>query len=421
MKDQFLQIFQTATLKQSVLTIVSTILNGALGISFYIILARNLGPSSFGIFALAVISLTLISDITNLGTDTGLIRFVGKYFSKESGIALKFLKLGLEVKIFSWLVILMFGLLLTPFVAESIFLKSELIIPLRLSLIGAGGALLFSFSTSAVQAYQKFLTWSWLTVGTNGLRLAVLFCMILVGSLNLYTGLWIYIAIPFLGFLISLLILPKFLFVKNELTVASEFFHYNKWVALFIIVAAISSRLDTYLVARFLPTSSIGIYSAASQVAGVIPQLVFAIATVVAPKLASFTTKAQVITYLKKLQILVLGLAGLGLLFLPAVFFVIPFLFGQAYESSIHIFIILFIAQLIFLISLPVHQAIFYYFAKPAVFVVVSLIHLLIVSILGFLMVTRYGLEGAALTVLVGSISNLVIPSIWVIVRFKKI
>lgn len=420
-KNTFLNILNTKTLRQSSLTSLATFTNGLFGIAFYIIIARLLGPANFGIFSIAVVALTLIADVTNLGTDTGLIRFIGKYQIPDKIKAQRFLKLALEIKLVVWLLILLFGFVLIPFIAETIFLKKELMLPLRLALIGVGGSLLFSFSTSAIQAYQKYLAWSSLTVGSNAIRLLALLLLILVGNLDLNTGLWVYIIIPFLGFLVSLFILPSFLLVKQELSVASEFLHYNKWVALFILLAAISSRLDTFLLTRFVSTAEVGIYSAANQIAGVIPQLVFAIATVVAPKLTSFTIHKQAIVYLKKLQLFVIGLAAVGVLLLPVIIIIISSFYGQEYSGSINVFIILFFAQLIFLVSLPVHQAIFYYFAKPSIFVFISVVHLLIIGAGGYFLILEYGLAGIAAAVLLGSISNFVIPAIWVLIKFKKL
>ena len=419
-KSQLTQILKTKTVKESSITTLATITNGILGVLFYILIARLLGPSVYGLFAVAIATLTLTSDIANLGTDTGLIRFIGKYHLTDKVKTLKFLKLGLEIKLLVWVLVLVLGWFFVPYLADIIFLKHELITPLRLSLIGVGGALLFSFATSSLQAFQKYRSWSALNIGSNTLRLLIILTLIYLGNLSLQSSLLTFILIPLIGFLVALLLLPRFLLVKNETSVSGEFFHYNKWVALFTLVAAISSRVDIFLVTRFLPVSQVGVYAVATQLTVVVPQLVFAIATVVAPKLASLQTHAQARLYLKKLWLLVLGLAGIGVLVIPVSSYLIPTLLGPSYIQSVDIFKLLFLSQLIFLISLPFHQAIFYYFAKPSVFVLISLIHLAIVGGLGWMLVLNMGVLGAAFAVLIGSISNFLIPAIWVLSKLKK-
>ena len=73
------RFISSKTFTQSGITLTGTILSGILGLLFYITVARILGPNNFGFLAVAITTITLVADIGNLGTDTGIIRFVGKY------------------------------------------------------------------------------------------------------------------------------------------------------------------------------------------------------------------------------------------------------------------------------------------------------------------------------------------------------
>lgn len=420
MKINLSEIIKTKTLVDSAVTFFGTAINGLLGMIFYVLAARFLGPAVFGSLTIAITTLTLLADIANVGTDTGIIRFVGKYVKNEKEKALKFLKLGLEIKVGVWIVILILGYLLAPLAAEKIFLKPDLSDSLQLAVIGVGGAMLFSFVTHAIQALQKFKSWSILNISMNFLRLAVVLLLILSASLNLSSVLITYIAIPFLGFFLGLLFLPNFLRVKSETSVAKEFFHYNKWIALLALITAINSRLDTFLSARFLSVGAVGLYSAANQLTSAVPQLVFALATVVAPRLASFGKDTQTFNYLKKVQLFVCGLAVISLLAIPVGYFLIPLIFGSKYQTSFTPFALLLIAQLIFLISLPAHQAIYYYFAKPKIFVLINLISLILMLTVGSLLIKNFGIIGAAGAVLLVNLFNFLLPFIWVLKKFKK-
>ena len=231
------KILKTKTFSQSSLTISATILNGILGVIFFILLARILGPESLGIFAFTIAFITLAADIANLGTDTGIIRFIGKYIN--SGEDKKFLKLGLELKILAWAAVFLIGWIHTPFIAVTFFNKAELIFPLRLALFGIGGALLYSFITASLQAYQKYLAYSLIMIGTNGLRLLLAIVFVIFSAISVKNSLLIYMVVPFFGFFAGLVILPNFLSAKNEWSVAKLFFHYNKWIASISVVSAI--------------------------------------------------------------------------------------------------------------------------------------------------------------------------------------
>lgn len=416
------RIIKTKTFEHSLITLLGTGVNGVLGVLFFILLARELGPSEFGLISVAIVFLTLISDVADLGINSGLINFISKHVHSDPEKVKRFLKLGLESKIIFWIIVLTFGWFLSPLIADYIFLKSELVFPLRLALIGVGGAMLFSFATNSLQALQLYRVWSMLNIGTNTLRLLITIALISFLVFTPENALLIYITVPFFGFLVGLFFLPRGFFkVKNEFSVAKEFFHFNKWIALSILISAFASRVDTFFLTRLTSFTDVGIYSVASQLTSFLPQITYAIASVAAPKLGGFTDQTQAFAYLKKLQIYTLGIAGLSLLSIPLAIFVIPVFYGKSFEESISVFIVLFFSQLVFLLSLPFHQSIFYYFSKPKIFAIVSFFHLLIISLFCYILVLNFGLMGAAWGVFIGSLYNFIVPGIYVLKKFKKI
>lgn len=420
MIERIKEITSTGTFKQTLITSSGTIVNGLLGMVFYILVARYLGPTDFGIFSIAIASIALIASIANIGIDTGIVRFVGRYILTEKNKALKFLKLGLEIKILSSLVVLAVGWLIMPFVTMKLLGKPELLYPLGLSLFGVATSLLFSFVTSSVQALQRFWVWSGLNIVTNLLRLVAVVIFFNLGLLLVESSLWLYILFPLFGFVAGLFFLPKFIKVNKEVGVLAEFVNYNKWIAIFTLIAAISSRLDTFLSARLLSLSEVGIYSVAVTLSGIVPALVFALATVVAPKLASMTNNKDAYSYLKKLQLFVIALALLGIFVgIPLSYILIPLLYGTQYLASIVPLTILIVAQAIFLISVPAHTSIFYYFSYPKLFVYISIVHLAILLFGGWYLISAFGYVGAAWIYLIGNVWNFAAPFVWVVRKFK--
>lgn len=416
---KFKQIFAAATLRHSISTVCSTVINGALGILFYLLAARWLGVEQFGQVALAITVLTLVADIGNLGTDTGIIRFVGKYAATDLTKAKQFLKLGLETKLLMAVLMSLIGGLLAPEIAQRVFNKPSLSLPLTIALVGSGSAMVFSFATNALQGLQKYIIWGGLNIASNTFRLLLILGFFSIGLLNAQNTLLIYILVPLLGFLVGLMFLPRFTTATGEWKLKSEFFHYNKWIALLSLLAAISSRVDTFLVARFLSVSDLGLYGLASQLTMVFPQVVYAIAAVVAPKLASFTTTQQAASYLKKLQLFIVSLVLVSLAILPILLIVIPLILGRFYLPALVPFSYLYLANALFLLALPVHQAIFYYFAKPQVFILINSGNLVLVLLLGSWLIPVSGVVGAGQTMLLAALYNLLIPAGWVLWQFK--
>lgn len=417
-----MDILSTATIRQSSITFLGTVINGLLGAGFYILSARALGPANFGLLVVAITALTLVSEIANLGSDTGLVKFVGRYIKDQKEKAYRFLKLSLMVRFIVLLLLAFIGWFLSSFLANVIFEKPVLEFPLKLAFIGTGGMLLFSFSISYLQALQSFSLWSSLQIGTNMLRLLVIGALIVYGNLNINTGLAAYIALPFIGFAASFLFLPKgFLKTPQAFLVAGEYFHYSKWVALFSLLTAIYARLDIFISARLLPAAEVGFYAAATQLVAIVPQIVVAIGTVIAPKMASMRSKEELLVYLKKSQLFVVLLAVLGVISIPVVLYLIPVIYGASYTTAVpKLFIILFSAMLIFLISVPIHSSVLYYFSYPKLFVWVSAGQLAIIGILGWHLISLYGATGAAFTVLASAVFNFVIPFVWVLIKLKR-
>ena len=411
----------TATFRHSTITFAGTFANGVFGAIFYILAARFLGPAAFGLLSVALAVLTLTSDIGDLGTDTGLVNFVARNFDNDETKAKRFLKLGFEIKIAVWLVILGFGIATSSFLAEVVFRKPELTQPIKIAFVGMGAMLMFSFILHTLQALQKFWSWSIIQAGTNALRVIMVLALLGFGYLNLNSTIWLYIAMPTLGFVIGLYLIPRgFLKVRGEKKIAREFFHYNKWVAAFTLMAALSSRLDTFISARLLDAAQVGLYSAAIQMVKIVPQLVTALGTVIAPKMAQIGSIEDLVRYLKKTQVLVFFLAILGVMAIPVVLYLIPFLFGSEYTASGPIFAVLLFAMLFFLISVPVHMSIFYYFSYPKLFFWLSIVHLTIIAGLGWVLVSRYGAIGAATSVLVAQVVGFIVPALWVIRQITR-
>lgn len=420
LKEKIDYLLSIKTLRHSAITFGATFINGLLGIIFFIILARNLSPGEFGLISVSIATFILIADIADLGVNTGIINFVSKYLHQDLTQAYRFMKLALKIKILVWIIAVFLGWLAAPLIAKYLLLKEELAFSLQLTLAGLGSALFFSFATNCLLAFQKYLSWGTVTIVANTLRLALILILLMVVRLNTTTALISYLVAPMVGFFIGLMFLPlKFLQVTKEDRVIKEFFKFNKWIIIVTVLGAVGLRMDTFLVTRFLSISEVGIYSVASQLSMVIPQITFALATVVAPKLASFKDDQTAINYLFKLQKLCLALSGVGLLGIPLAYLFIPYFYGLIFQQAVLPFIILLIGQLIFLISLPAHQAIFYYFSSPKVFVYSTIIQLSTLGVVGFFLIPAFGMMGAAWAVLGGTLTNFIIPSVWVVNRLR--
>lgn len=415
------KIWQSATLKQSSITMIATVINGGLGALFYILAARFLGPEEFGVVAVSISFLTMISDIADLGVNTGLVKFVSFYSKKNSNKAYKFLKLGLEIKVAVFLIVGITGVIVSPFLAKMVFNKEQLTFPLQLAFLGLGGSLLFSYITSSLQSMERFIFWGSINILSNLLRLTLIILLFQGLVLNVNSTLLTYISVTFLAFFAGIFFLPfkEIISEKNEKSVFPEMFGFSKNVAIFIVISAVSSRLDTFIGAKLLTSFEIGIYAAANQLTSFFPQIISAIGVVVAPKFASFDSLSKMMIYFKKLLLLVTGISVLSLFIIPLGAFFIPLIYGSGYTQAFPVFAVLILAMIVFLISVPIHNAIIYYFGKSDIFIWISIGNLIIMAFGSYFLIQGFGLIGGAYAVLAGTVFNLIIPAIF-FVHFTK-
>ncbi|OGE32016.1 hypothetical protein A2631_02770 [Candidatus Daviesbacteria bacterium RIFCSPHIGHO2_01_FULL_44_29] len=415
-----LGFLRTDTLKFSFITISSTIINGLLGALFYILLARLIGPREFGLVIVAVTTLTMIADIADFGTNSALLKSVASKIN-DSVYIYKSIKLASVFKTTIW-ILLLAGSWFAPFAAANLFHQPSLTPFLMLVPIGVGGAMFLSLMTSLLQGLQNYKFWSGIQIGTNLLRLFLLWGLYYIKQLNGINSFLLFIIVPFVGVLICLLKLPirKIAQAKVESAQVTNFFSFSSWVGLMITITAFSSRLDTFLNARFLEAAQVGVYAAASQLISVMPQVISALGVVAAPRFASFTNNGDAWNYFKKFMQLVGGLAIVGVVLLPVALLLIPLVLGSAYTQAQTPFAILFIAMILFLLSVPIHNAIIYYLHKPSFFVATSIINLCLMLLVGPMLIMRYGVVGTSMMVLMTMLFNLFVPLGFLLLKMRN-
>lgn len=381
-----------------------------------------MGPYDFGLFSLSITVLAVVADVGNFGINAGIVNFVSKYLNSDNQRSMKFLKLGLTAKLIIGVFVLLLGFLASPFIATVLFKKPELINAFRLVFLGVGTTWLFSFTTSYYQATQKFISWGLIQIFTNSMRLIFIVLLLSNSKLNLILAVLSYITAPLLGFLFSFVNI-SLSFIKEKITsgIRSEFFNFNKWLAVSSGIGAFSSRTDTFVLGRLTTPAGIGIYSAANQLVQVIPQIIGAIGTVVAPRYSSFTNDKDMISYFKKLLLFVSGISIFILLCTPIVKFIIDIFFGVEYQNSFKIFVILVFSALIFLMSVPFHNAIIYYFSYPRLFSYLSVINFVVVATLSVYLTKTFGYQATAYAIVAGNFVNFLISALWFWRRVKSI
>ncbi|HSH31952.1 MAG TPA: oligosaccharide flippase family protein, partial [Candidatus Saccharimonadales bacterium] len=204
-------------------------------------------------------------------------------------------------------------------------------------------------------------------------------------------------------FFVGLSVVPKGFLQKipkiQEKEAFKEIFHFSKWLLLSFVATTIASRLDLLLLSRIKGSTEVGLYAVALQLASVMPLLTGAITTVLLPRVSQMRQQQEFISYIKKV---LLGSGVLVLVLLPMVFLgdsLINLFFGSRFNGSMAPFKVIFISYLLALIINPVGQII-YALNRPQVFTALNYVQLALSVALNLLLIPKFGIMGAALTIL---------------------
>jgi O-antigen/teichoic acid export membrane protein len=398
---------QTATARQSAVTSFSTITNAVLGAVFYFLLARLLGAFDYGIFSLGISLITTLSGVFDLGSDQSLIMFLPKFKKPDF---YPYLKLALIIKLLFGTLILLTLVIFSHNISSGIFHQPSLQKLMPLIGLGVITQLLFSFSTSVAQSFQRYYLWGALFIGTNLTRLILLISLYYANNLNVTLVIIIYILLPLLGF-VALLSIIKIDFIKAKISglVIKQFFSFNKWITGFVILSAANSRLDVFFVARYISLSAVGIYSLCLQIVSVLPQLTSALGAVTSPKFSSFTTIGQNIEYVKKTSLLSSLFALCSALILIPLSIILFNFSGASYLSGFTPFMVLLVSSVIFLITTPIRDSLLYFFGKPMLFFFAGVFQIILYLSLSPFLMLKFSIIGASFIVLI----NIILSSLF--------
>ncbi|KKT73886.1 MAG: Polysaccharide biosynthesis protein [Microgenomates group bacterium GW2011_GWA2_44_7] len=349
------QTLWTSTGRSSIVTFISMVASTGFAALYFIVLARMLGPYGNGLFSVALAVMMTITGVVDFGTNFGIVNFVPKAVSEgNQRKALAYLKLGLVSKLVLGLAAT-FIIALTTSQISSVVLKRPEITPiLFISSFGIIAGLLYGYGLSVPQALQKFAIWGGLLTGAGFFRIITVLILIIFGWLSAQTAMLAYLIMLLFPFFGSLPFLPKgILKAKIQPVDIRKFFSFNRWMALFTLTVSITANMDRFFLARFSGLSEVGLYMAATQIAGVGLNVNAALATVLVPKFAAIRNRDALIRFLKKSILLTSGLAIGGALITLFAGILMESLFGQQYIPAISTLRILILSVACVLAFLP--------------------------------------------------------------------
>ncbi len=259
-----------------------------IGLGLSILIARILGPTGNGQYAMTILLPTMLASFLNLGVAPANVYFI----ASRRTTPLSALKSNLWV----WSLLSVIGVILGVIVVlrySSVWFPS---IPKSLLWVGIFAfpiSLLQSFLASILQGLQDFKRYNYALLVTPGATFFLAAILIGVIELGVFGALIAFIGGQFIGLLMTLIVLRPVLHRNNEYEINSISDNYTLqclkygWKAhMSNILTFVNYRADIFLVNFFLSPAATGIYVIAVGIAERIWMLSTSVSTVLLPRLS---------------------------------------------------------------------------------------------------------------------------------------
>jgi O-antigen/teichoic acid export membrane protein len=401
--------------KNAVIVLTGTALNALVGGLFFIAAPRLIGPENYGLFAVVLSTGIMVSSFANLGVDAGILRFAS---GPESVKRQKVLKLAFYSYLVIGLAIFFLGFLVAQPLAE-FFGDVGLTSLFEIAFFGSIVLLLTSFFTATLQAGQKFMQATIVSLSGNIARIVVLLLAAYFYSVNLYFLTILFFFIPIVSIITGRIFMPlDFLKVHDHETEFKSFFGFNLWIAASLAIA--SFPIDNYLLLKFAGPIATGIYAAPFKLLSVVDQLAGNYSRVLAQKMGSIEKHSRVIYLLKNTAPIAIIVAAGFLVLAMLSPFVVRLLLGKSYLQSIPVFAIISVSSAFtFMTAIPASITL-YYFKDPraSFYITMSIVVFWIVS--SFLLIPPYAQIGASIAYLLTEVWSFLLFSGFVLLKFRK-
>ncbi len=383
------------TVKQTFILSASNVVTRFMGMVFYIILARSLSVSDYGLFRY-LLTIASMYALLFIGIPTALTKFLG---DKDSSPELKteFLSNSLFLSIFAFLIL-----------TVVVYLFASYKIPL----------LLFIFAYMVDQYYIGFARGLLDYLKLNGFKLLenALQLSILIGAYLIYKGVSFNISVIFycLSGIASVAIFeivkPNHKIKLNlSLIRIKEIVRYAGPVTFGAVGWTLLYGISSVYIENFYGTEQVGYFSVGLTLIQIFSFLPDAIFTILMPKAAGLSDRRKI---QRPLRLAVLAcLASSVLILIPLYLFrvqIVSILFSAKYLPSVIIILPLTLAQ-VFLVIYQIYGTAWQGFGKPGFTSAIIAIAAGINIVVGFFMIKSYGIFGASLSLAISSIAACII------------
>jgi O-antigen/teichoic acid export membrane protein len=316
-----------------------------------------LTPEEYLLYGLFITVLAAVNQFTDSGLHQSFIRFYALYNVDHPDRAQAYFQFTLKVKILITLLAAAALYVFAGTLAEDVLRAPAIEAPLRIMTIAVIGGGLMEYVLSVLQARQAFVRFTAIRLAEALLKTGFIYAAIVFGAFSLDVVYLSYAAAPLLvGFAAVYFVTSMRGRVEYDWRdIGSELFRFAKWLMITSFATMFLMRLDVFMVTPLLSDmpDEAGLYIAATKLCTPLIVLAGSVSTVFFPKAMELRSTNDMRRYLSRTLAVSLPVTGLGLLYMLALYLMIPQWF-PAYEPSLPLFTVLFIGYAWTIVGNPV-------------------------------------------------------------------
>jgi len=369
-----------------------------------LVIVRTIAASDYGRLSVALAIMTVLQEVVGGGLDVAMVRFASQYWRTDPHMANTVLRQSFWLKLIANGVVTLLLWLLAPTLAVLVLGDAQLTGPLRWAAIGVIGTSLVNFQLAVMQAQEVFARYAAYRAFANGMKLLLLLVLVRTSTLNLATALFASTGLALATYLMGYAFAPsKFLRANpasSLIQVGKTLLGFGGWVIAGNLLFNLYARFDVLFLQRFAP-AQVASYSVACGVVFLMDLTTFSVMTALLPHSGRLASTSDYSEYLRstllRCGLIALVLTPLFLLAGP----LLRLMFSSRYDSSVHIFRILFWGPLVSLMVYPL-SLILYARHKPSAVTLSNFVQFLF-AIAGYVSLgPRFGSEGIATSAVAG-------------------
>lgn len=393
-----------------ILSYLQTALNAVISLIYTPIMLRLLGQSEYGVYTLAS-SMIAYLGLLNFGLSSSYIRYYSRYKSKNDTLGLAQLN-SIFFSVYTVIALIAFAAGLgISFNTEALFgatlTAEELATTKYLMLILSFNLMMTFFSTvftAYVGANEQFVFQKIMNMGKTVVSPLVTIPVLLLGYRSI--GMAVVTTVISLVVDISNIVYcfrrlnMKFSFRGADFRIICEIASYSVFIAINSIVDQINWQVDKFILGRYQGSTATAVYGVASQINVLYINISASVSNVFIPRVHRLLYEKDrlrqyslLMTKIGRIQMLILGLVGSGLILLGRPF--IRIWAGEGYENAYTIILLLIVPGTIPLIQnlgIEIQRAVNKHQFRSVAYAVMAGVNLLISIPLG----KRYGGIGCA-------------------------